>query len=491
MPTEFGESTLKVNCVAFTPDGKRLLAGTEEDIRLWDTATWKQAGSWKGSAVSLSVSPDGKRVAAVPVYEPAVRVWAVDTGKCVRRLAPPKEAYVERAVFSGDGKTIVSVDSKRSPGSKGVAHLVTWDASTGRPLSEVALPEVIPESLALAPDGRTAFVGDTGGGIHVCERGARREPLSLSGHRQCVTALALSPDGRKLLSGSYDRGVRLWEVATGKEVFALKGHRRAVAAVAYYPRGRLLATAGGSPAHPYAVDQPPAIRLWDVASGKEVGHFRGHDCDVTSLAFSPDGGRLAAGLSDTTVLVWAVPAPLRRRPRARRLGAEDLARLWGDLAGGDATRAHRAVWSMADSPDDAVAFLKGRLRPVPAPDEKHLRRWIADLDSDRFAVREAASRNLEGQGELAEPALAKIVRGEGSSPEARRRAKELLKKLAGPLTSPGRVRSLRTVEVLEHAGTKEARRLLNALAGGAPQARLTREAKAALERLAKRAPGAP
>jgi hypothetical protein len=146
---------------------------------------------------------------------------------------------------------------------------------------------------------------------------------------------------------------------------------------------------------------------------------------------------------------------------------------------------------MADSPEEALAFLKGRLRPVPAPDEKQLRRWVADLDSERFAVREAASRSLEGQGERAESALAKIVTGEGSSPEARRRAKALLKKLAGPLTSPGRVRSLRSVEVLEHAGTKEARRLLNTLAGGASQARLTQEAKAALRRLEGRAGAKP
>src|SRR5262249_42583348 len=137
---------------------------------------------------------------------------------------------------------------------------------------EVALTAVVPEALALAADGRTAFVGDTEGVIHVCDLRARREPLTLSRHRSGVTALVLSPDGRKLLSASLDRSVRLWEVATCKEVLALHGHRRAVAAAAYCPHGRLLATAGGSPDYPYKVDQPPTIRLWDVASGKEVGH---------------------------------------------------------------------------------------------------------------------------------------------------------------------------------------------------------------------------
>ena len=68
----------------------------------------------------------------------------------------------------------------------------------------------------------------------------------------------------------------------------------------------------------------------------------------------------------------------------------------------------------------------------------------------------------------------------------RRRAEGLLEKLRGPLTDAERLRSLRVVEVLEHAGTEQARRLLARLAGGAAEARLTREAKGAMQRLDRR-----
>src|SRR5205807_6281157 len=81
----------------------------------------------------------------------------------------------------------------------------------------------------------------------------------------------------------------------------------------------------------------------------------------------------------------------------------------------------------------------------------------------------------------------KIVAAKASSPEARRRANDLLKKLAGPLTAGDQVRSLRSVEVLEHAATKEAGRLLEVLAGGASRARRTCQAKAALQRLDRKA----
>jgi type IV secretory pathway VirB4 component len=72
------------------------------------------------------------------------------------------------------------------------------------------------------------------------------------------------------------------------------------------------------------------------------------------------------------------------------------------------------------------------------------------------------------------------------SPELRRRLETLLSKLQGPITSTETLRSLRAIEVLEHIATPEARELLQKLARGAPEARLTREAKTAVERLGRR-----
>ena len=105
----------------------------------------------------------------------------------------------------------------------------------------------------------------------------------------------------------------------------------------------------------------------------------------------------------------------------------------------------------------------------------------ASLDS----VREKAAGELERWGERAVPALRRALVG-GPSPEARRQIERLLGRLDGPVTAPEALRAVRAVEVLEQAGTPEARRVLEALAGGAPEARLTREAKASLGRLLAR-----
>src|SRR5207249_10739415 len=134
-----------------------------------------------------------------------------------------------------------------------------------------------------------------------------------------------------------------------------------------------------------------------------------------------------------------------------------------------------------------VPFLAKNVRLATSPDKEQLARWIVDLDSAVFADRAKATRELERQAELAEPLLRKALAGD-PSPEVRRRIEALLGKLQGPVTSAEMLRSIRAIEVLEHIATPEARELLRKLAVGTPDARLTREAKAALERLVERAP---
>jgi hypothetical protein len=107
---------------------------------------------------------------------------------------------------------------------------------------------------------------------------------------------------------------------------------------------------------------------------------------------------------------------------------------------------------------------------------------IADLDSEVFAMRDRASRKLERLGDRAEPALRQAQK-DRLSPELHERIEKRLARLETAGLSPDTLRVVRAVETLEHAGTAEARQLLAKLATGAPEARLTREAKAALRRL--------
>jgi hypothetical protein len=164
--------------------------------------------------------------------------------------------------------------------------------------------------------------------------------------------------------------------------------------------------------------------------------------------------------------------------------AEQLDLLWRDLEDADANKAYRALVALKTAGHAAVTFLNEHLSPAPAADSERLNRIVKSLSSDAFAAREQASRDLFKIGDAAAPALRKQLLAGSMSPEARRRAEAILREL-DVTRSPARLRELRAVEVLELIGTPEARQLLNRLVLGEPDAALSRDAKAALDRLQK------
>jgi hypothetical protein len=212
---------------------------------------------------------------------------------------------------------------------------------------------------------------------------------------------------------------------------------------------------------------PEAIR-----AGTTAGSYAG------CLAFTRDGRRMATGHPDSTILLWEVRLGA---DRGGRLTAKECEELWADLAGDDAAKAWRAIWRLAESPAEALPLLRGRLEPYPAAAAGETRRLLADLDSESFPRREAATKRLEELGLRAEPALRAALRARPGL-EPKRRIERLLAglaKLPQPL-SPEELRQLRGLAVLGHIGSPGARRLLEAVAKGPESARRTRQALAAL-----------
>jgi hypothetical protein len=268
-----------------------------------------------------------------------------------------------------------------------------------------------------------------------------------------------------------NKDIAIWEAITGKERCRLDGHLGPALCVVFSPDGRTLASSGYD-------DQ--TIRLWDVETAEELRKLTGHRGRANALAFTPDGKMLISGGEDTTILFWDVAAVTHRRRPDVRLTAAEWESSWADLANVDAVAAHKALARLTAAPG-TVALLRDRVRPSPRLDAKRLEQLLPNLDNEEFSVREQASKEIEKTGDAALPAIERALARQDASVEMRRRLELLQSHLALPAGE--RLRELRALEVLERVATPDAQRLLQRLAAGTPDARLTREAKAALDRL--------
>jgi len=492
-----------VDQLAASPDG-RILASSDykSAIRLWDTATGKPLRSLAGGdefgSACLLFSADGRRLVSVS-RKGKFQMWEAATGKELCRFAidsPGDGVYPGyRAAFLGDGKRLATV------AMMGTTRLSIWDAATGqrllqRPLSAVQ-PTPYQGDVEFAPDGegvtvwrsdrRAAWLGDR---LTIEDISTKRllaelpkgvgHPLGFTADGRLL-AVFLQPRREHLwpykeserVPETYDvKGLSLIETASGQEVVRLDIQR--FDHVAFTPEGRAL-----------VVTDKKKLSIWDAATGERlhqmewpesVRNVRG-EAKLSSLAVLP-GGRAATGTIEGDILIWDLsPSTWPVRRPARKLSRDQFDALWADLAR-DARTAYRAVSLLAAAPEWSIPLLASRLHPV-AVDSKRIEKLIADLDNDRYEVRETASRELPKMLCSVEPSLRRVLTDKPSL-EMRRRVENILAEPKHPTAEALRMR--RAIAVLERIDTPVTRRILEKLAGGAASPE-TREAQAALQRL--------
>jgi RNA polymerase sigma factor (sigma-70 family) len=476
-----------IGSVALAAEGTLLVtySPSERCVRRWDARSWQQRSHLRiqqpaeGRIAAVALSPDGKLLAAgglkhdnrggdlVPV------LWLLDpvTGKRVCSLQGHRD-WVGAVAFSPDSKRLASADAAR--------EVLLWESPTGKLLHRLRCHARV-GAVTFSPDGQILAVAENGPpnpGLCLWEVSTGKLLRRFSRGYCDTSSLAFSADSRMVAVASGEQDISVWEVVTGQKRLTLSTRGKGwVRSVAFSPDGALLGASAGNDVH-----------LWGVWSGQRIGSFTGHRGPVQSVAFTSDGKALISASMDTTALVWDLGKVGRVAVAVGPEGAEcEAHQLWQVLASEDGARAYGAMRFLAADSVRAYTLLAGRLHPVralAAGTQEEVARLIRELDDDRFEVRERASRQRAKMDESVEPALRRAL-ARGPSPEVSRRLKQLLTALALAQQDPEALRNLRALEVLEHLGTPQARRLLEQLAGGSPTARLTREAKASLARLGK------
>jgi WD40 repeat protein len=282
--------------VAFSRNGKHLAAVTMRhlgkaefafELSLWEVATRKKVftrGLEKpGTITSFSFDPSGDRLAVIASMadgRPKCSLWDF-TGKEVRAFGDPAH-WVHAHAFHPQEDLIATACSE--VGKLGmVAEVTLWRFSTGR-----------------------------------AERKMR-------GHTADITNMAFSSDGEYLVTASWDKTVIIWRTETGEERVILRGHTQPIMGVAFRPNMLevVSVTAGRSPPAvgpgnipseqfvklTRRTDDPAEVKVWDVGKASEGANFPSEGSQVMSVAFRlPDGKQLMAGYRFGGIRVWDAPS---------------------------------------------------------------------------------------------------------------------------------------------------------------------------------------
>jgi WD40 repeat protein len=329
----------------FSPDGKRIAAGTGNDVRVWEVASGREVLRLTGHTRRVWVavfSPDGQQL-ATSGWDGKVKVWDAGKGREMHTLEGHDETGVNHLAFSPDGKWLASA------GHDKVARV--WDVSTGKELAALRHPDSRIQHVAFSPDGKILATGgnevilwDTEDWKAICtlaapgsgllgftpdgktlltteewhragkarafsrwDRATGRETASwpLPGKAGWLGG-ALSADGRTVCfvstEGAPTEGkhrLATHDAETGKELLSPEQYANLVGAVAVRPDGKVLA--GGA--------EDGAVRLWDLEAWAPGGPFppcrvyEGLSGAVLALAFSPDGALLASAGKEGNVVV--------------------------------------------------------------------------------------------------------------------------------------------------------------------------------------------
>jgi WD40 repeat protein len=465
------ENTLSV--LSFARDSKFLASGADDDtVRLWKLATGKMERSISrpGNSFDLAFSPNGELLASSPGKVDGVDIWETKTGKA--RPLRVNDFGVSALVFSPDGRSLAC----------GLTSISIWNVASGKRSSVLSAHELPVWSLSFPGDEKTLCSVSRDGTVSLWDTAARRllrqTQADLGSLRHLfvdgANSSVFSHNG-KVAAAVADRWtIQLCEAASHRkivDVYTEPDSFDEICSLVVLTDARILASGSAK----------GRIRLWDLLTLEQVGELSGEGGAVRSLiAFPKSKHLLAAGYANSTILIWDVGSLLRERAKAdHKETAAALKLHWGKLGSADDDDARRSLWALASVPDLAVPLTKDKVRPVSPADGKRIDELIADLSSDKFAARDAASKELARIGDPADEALRKKL-AENIGLEHRSRVETALKRSA-----TWQRQFTRAIELLENIADPAAREVLETIARGAGESRITRQAKAALERLAQ------
>jgi eukaryotic-like serine/threonine-protein kinase len=304
--------------LAFSPDGKRVVSGSRDTLKVWDAITGKllltQALSRREHLEGLAFNRAGNQVVAVSCTVSGKMVCQVRDAQTGKELSSWEASVIwHSCVLSPDGQRLLAEIDPGKPNSPSLRDTVIWDTSTGQRLITLRGGY---GAAAFHPNGKSAALS-TAWMVKILDGKSSRD-MKDHWKEAIPTRLAFSGDGKRLAGRAPDQRLKVWDTRTGRLLHSFP-YRWPITSMALSRDGRRLATLS-----PGAV-----VRVWDVATGQDVLtlrtlsstgsalNLRGSEKVSATIAFSPDGDRLAV-TSGGSVEVWSADPPPDDQERRRR-----------------------------------------------------------------------------------------------------------------------------------------------------------------------------
>ncbi|KAK6995728.1 WD40-repeat-containing domain protein [Favolaschia claudopus] len=272
-----------VHCVAFSPDGRRIVSGAGDIVQIWDTETGAPIGDPLNDTMSVhcvAFSPDGQRIISGPGNN-TVSIWDTVTGALI------SDHCVISVPFSGDGQHIVSASQN--------AGVRIWDACTGAPVR--ALFDNLFNCVAFSPDGQHMVSGFYDSTLRIWDVNSGTQIGDpLRGHTGVIRSVAFSPDGQHIVSGSSSGTLRIWDANSGAPIGnPLRGHTDGIRSVVFSPDGQ----------HIVSGSMDGTVRIWEASKdGATPDLLHGRNIYFNCIAFSPDVQHIIYVYGGNTVQIW-------------------------------------------------------------------------------------------------------------------------------------------------------------------------------------------
>lgn len=438
-------------------------AGTGKRIKVVDLPVQENSPLW--------LSPDGRRaIAGAGGEEFELQVFDVETKRIVHKIVLQINGIVPNIEFCA------SDPSRMAAFGSGVVEVI--NLNTGKLTRRITIgksEDMQPVQGSISPDGRLVAVTTRPLSIWEVATGKKRFEIPAIVN---AGGVVFSPDGRYLAGWNTTGNIVVFDARLGTIVRRMQNAvtNEVIPPVTFSRDGKRLAAGDGD----------GGITVWDLTTGETIHNLDRHNGYVTGLAFSPDGTRLASTSQDGTVLVWEVAGQVvGKAADFAAVGLDEAFRL---LTSTDAIQAQRGMEFLYRRPGEAIKLCGERIAiPTGTPAEK-ITKLIADLGSEDYRDRHAATKDLEAIGAEAFESLNNVAE-KSTNPEVRKLAGEIIKRLEASALKGDELRSFRAVELLENIGTPDARALLVKWAAGPKGHRMTNEAFTALTRMKNHQPG--